>query len=222
MKSNENTTSRARAAIEATLWAIGLLCVGFYGVSKVHTANAQATAISSMESQWNPDLASEPDQALWSQQRIASHEQSRSDSGHMRPLALLTIPSVDIRVAVFEGTSDRILDLGVGRVPGTGRVGIAGNLALAGHRDGFFRGLKDISIGDDVSIQDTFATSQYTVTDLMIVEPEDVSVLAPTDHSVITLITCYPFYFVGNAPKRFIVRAVLKADENEQYEKRRK
>ena len=203
--------SNARRKIEAALWLFGLLCVSVYGLSRVNTARAQSVAISDLEAQWRTEATADPDRSLWSAQRIAHYERVRSESDALAPLALLTIPAVDIRVAVFEGTSDRILNLGVGHISGTAGFGVPGNLGLAGHRDGFFRGLKDIAIGDDISIRHNGGSVDYRVTELLVVDPDAVHVLQPTQETTLTLVTCYPFYFVGHAPQRFIVRAVAKA-----------
>ena len=203
------STHSITRSIEAALWLFGLVCVGAYGVSKIHSANAQSAAISELEAQWRPDATGvEPDQSLWSTQRIAQRDRARAENGGLSPLALLSIPAVGIRVAVFEGTSDRVLNLGVGRVLGTAEVGVPGNLGLAGHRDGFFRGLKDIAVGDDLSIQHAGGIDHYNVTELLVVAPDAVHVLEPTDKTTLTLVTCYPFYFVGHAPQRFIVKAI--------------
>lgn len=196
---------------EAVLWLFGLLCIGVYGFAKIQSARAQSAAVAELEAQWGQEATAEPDQSLWSTQRIARHAQALSRNDGLSTLALLTIPSVGIRVAVFEGTSDRVLNLGVGRVTGTGDVGVPGNLALAGHRDGFFRGLKNIAVGDDISIQHNGGIDHYKVTEFFVVEPDAVDVLEPTDEAILTLITCYPFYFVGHAPQRFIVRAAAEA-----------
>lgn len=194
--------------IEAALWLFGLVCVGAYGVSKIHSASAQSAAISELEAEWRLDAAGvEPDQSLWSTQRIAQRERARAERDGLSPIALLSIPAVGIRVAVFEGTSDRVLNLGVGRMLDTAELGVPGNLGLAGHRDGFFRGLKDIAVGDDISIQHDGGIDHYNVTELLVVAPDAVHVLAPTDKTTLTLVTCYPFYFVGHAPQRFIVQA---------------
>ena len=204
--SNTNAVRR----IEAVLWLVGLACLGFYGLTKMHSARAQTVAIAELEAQWQQDLV-EPNHSLWSEQRVAAYERSRTTSDTLSPRALLSIHSVGVRVAVFEGTSDRVLNLGAGRVPGTGDFGAAGNLALAGHRDGFFRGLKDIAIGDDIKLEHGDGVVNYSVTELFVVDPDAVHVLEPTQNATLTLITCYPFYFVGHAPQRFIVRAVAKA-----------
>jgi sortase A len=197
--------------IEATFWLVGLSCLGFYAVTQMHSARAQTAAIAELEAQWEQQEFVEPDRSLWSEQRIAAFEHSRTTSNALSPQALLNIPAVGIRVAVFDGTSDRVLNLGAGRVAGTGEFGADGNLALAGHRDGFFRGLKDITIGDDIELQHAGGLVTYSVTELFVVDPDAVHVLEPTRETTLTLITCYPFYFVGHAPQRFIVRAVAKA-----------
>jgi sortase A len=207
----QTSTTYIVRGVEAVLWLVGLGCLGFYGLTTMHSARAQTAAIAELEAQWQQVDLAEPDRSLWSAQRIAAYEQSRTNSDALSPRAILNIPSVDVRVAVFEGTSDRVLNLGAGRVPGTGAFGAAGNLALAGHRDGFFRGLKDIAVGDEIALEHGNGVVNYSVTELFVVDPDAVHVLEPTQETTLTLITCYPFYFVGHAPQRFIVRAVAKA-----------
>jgi sortase A len=197
--------------IETALWLLGLLCLAVYGVARMQSARAQLSAIAVLEAQWQQEALSEPDRSLWSAARIAAYEQSQAGADALSPRALLSIPSVGVRVAVFEGTSDRTLNLGAGRVPGTAPFGAVGNLALAGHRDGFFRGLKDIAIDDEVNLRHGDANVVYRVTEAFVVDPDAVHVLEPTEDATLTLITCYPFYFVGHAPQRFIVRAVAVA-----------
>jgi len=147
-----------------------------------------------------------PDQTLWSEKRIHEYQQSLA-LVQDRPEAVLKIDTLDIEVPVYNGTDDLILNRGLGRIIGTARFDQPGNLGLAGHRDGFFRGLKDIEIGDEILLHTDQGTTQYRVDSIVIVEPTDVSVLAPTEKPTLTLVTCYPFYFVGSAPQRFIVKA---------------
>jgi sortase A len=128
------------------------------------------------------------------------------------PLAVLRIPKIRLEVPVLPGTDDRTLDRGVGHIEDTAHPGTDGNLGIAGHRDGFFRGLKDISPGDVIELDTIQGTDTYRVERTWVVSPEEVSVLDPTSTRVLTLVTCYPFYFVGSAPDRFIVRAVRVAD----------
>jgi sortase A len=107
----------------------------------------------------------------------------------------------------MEGTDDLILNRGVGHVIGTSNPGEVGNVAIAGHRDGFFRGLKDIVIGDKIELITLQRTDTYIIDRITIVERTDLSVLQPRPQSSLTLITCYPFYFIGSAPQRYIVQA---------------
>lgn len=110
---------------------------------------------------------------------------------------------------MLEGTDDVTLNRGVGWIPGTARPLESGNIGIAGHRDGFFRGLKDISVGDVLELESAGSYASYSVDEIEIVEPKDAAVLRPRAKPAITLVTCYPFYFVGSAPNRFIVHAAL-------------
>jgi sortase A len=147
-----------------------------------------------------------PDQSLWADKRIREYEASLLAEAEP-PLAVLKIAHLDIEVPVYNGTDDFNLNRGVGRIKGTARVGSAGNLGIAGHRDGFFRGLKDIALGDAIDLLTADGTETYRVSSIEIVDPSDVSVLEPTEVETLTLVTCYPFYYVGHAPERFIVKA---------------
>ena len=148
------------------------------------------------------------DQLSWSEQRKVEYQRALSEEAGTT-LAILRIESTEIEVPVFDSTSETALNRGSGHVAGTALPGAPGNTAIAGHRDGFFRSLKDISIGAEIELITLHSQQKYRVVDLMIVDPLDVSVLDHTDEPVITLITCYPFYYVGPAPERFIVRATL-------------
>lgn len=163
--------------------------------------SGQATAAAT---QYTP----EPDYALWSSKRIADFHQSNSQRDDP-PLAVMTIDKLDLKVPVYNGTDEINLNRGAGRIKGTARIDSAGNLGIAGHRDGYFRALKDIEIGDSIDVLTYQGNSEFVVSSITIVDPTDVSVLAPTDTSTITLVTCYPFYFVGHAPKRYIVKGEL-------------
>ena len=147
-----------------------------------------------------------PDTELWSAQRVVDYQNSLQTGTDM-PEAVLTIETLGIQVPVYNGANDLNLDRGVARIKGTGTIDGQGNLGIAGHRDGFFRALKDIVVGDGIELLTTRGIVYYTVSSIEIVDPSDVSVLGPTTNSTITLVTCYPFYYVGHAPKRFIVKA---------------
>jgi sortase A len=147
-----------------------------------------------------------PNQELWAEKRVREYEASlKVEAGP--PLAVMTIAKLNIQVPVYNGANDFNLNRGVARIKGTAAVDVNGNLGIAGHRDGFFRGIKDIAIGDTIELQTARGDAKYTVSSIDIVDPSDVSVLAPTPEKTITLVTCYPFYFVGHAPKRYIVQA---------------
>jgi sortase A len=114
-----------------------------------------------------------------------------------------------VNAIVRAGSDARTLRLAVGHIPGTAMPGEPGNTGLAAHRDTFFRRLGDIRAGDEVRVVTPDGTFRYEVADTQVVQPSDVWVLDPTEHPVLTLVTCYPFRFVGSAPQRFIVRANL-------------
>jgi sortase A len=97
----------------------------------------------------------------------------------------------------------------VGRIAGTARPGEEGNIGIAGHRDSFFRGLKDVTAGDAIELKTRSGMDTYLVEKIQVVAPSDVSVLREQETRSLTLVTCYPFYFVGSAPQRFVVTAFL-------------
>jgi sortase A len=129
------------------------------------------------------------------------------------PEAILRVPKAGIEVPVLEGTDDLTLNRGAGHIAGTALPGQAGNMAITGHRDGFFRGLKDVAPGDTIEVVRSGTagsqTDKYLVRNIKIVFPTDTSVLNKTPDSTLTLITCYPFYFVGAAPQRYVIQASL-------------
>ena len=148
------------------------------------------------------------DFSTWSEKRIAAYEHTLAE--HIDPpLAMLRIPKLHLEVPVLEGTDDLILNRGVGHILGTVRPGEDGNIGIAGHRDGFFRVLKDVRPGDTVELATSSRTNTYIVDRIVIVRPDDASVLQPRPISSLTLVTCYPFYFVGSAPERYIVQASM-------------
>jgi sortase A len=124
------------------------------------------------------------------------------------PIALLSIARIGLQVPVFSDTSERNLNRGAGWVEGTAAPDEGGNIAIAAHRDGYFRVLKDVALGDVLVLESRVRERAYRVTEISIVEPDDTSSLLATETAAVTLVTCYPFYFVGNAPQRYIVRAV--------------
>jgi sortase A len=122
-------------------------------------------------------------------------------------LGILEIDRLGLSVLIRSSTTSIDLDKGAGWIPGTALPGDAGNVVLTGHRDTFFRDLRGVKRGDIVRLRTPFGPRSYTVTETSVVDPADTSVLRPTAKSTLTLITCFPFDFIGHAPKRFIVRA---------------
>ena len=120
----------------------------------------------------------------------------------------IAIPRLGISAMVKEGIDGRTLGLAVGHIPSTAMPGKTGNVGLAAHRDNLFRNLKDVARDDEITLTTLDNTYTYRVASFTVVNPEDVSVLAPSaGERTLTLVTCFPFYFVGHAPKRFVVRA---------------
>jgi sortase A len=149
-----------------------------------------------------------PDRSNWSESRIRAYVLNSVPDTQALPEAVLRIPGLKLSVPVYADTSARNLDRGAGFIAGTARPEAAGNVGIAAHRDGFFRALKDVAVGDRLEIERLSGTQVYRVSALSIVSPDDTRSLRPTGDSVVTLVTCYPFYYVGNAPRRYIVRAV--------------
>lgn len=126
-----------------------------------------------------------------------------------RVLGRLEIPTLGVSTIVREGEDARTLQLAVGHIAGTALPGTAGNMGLAGHRDTFFRRLREIDPGDIIRLVAVEGTYTYVVDSTQIVDPDDLWVLDPTPEPSLTLVTCYPFTYLGAAPERFIVRARL-------------
>jgi sortase A len=191
----------------------------YHGLTAFADARADAAAALIAPAHFsdvNNRLLTQPDRSLWSATRIEAFEASL-DLAVGLPGGILQIPAIDLVVPIFEGAEQLALNRGVGRIENTALIGTVGNIGIAGHRDGFFRGLKDLGVGDLIEVEALTGTNQYRVSEIRIVDPSEVSVLAPTDEPILTLVTCYPFYFVGHAPQRYIVRAVL-ADQTSASE----
>jgi LPXTG-site transpeptidase (sortase) family protein len=119
----------------------------------------------------------------------------------------LSVPRLNLSAMVREGIDRKTLKLAVGHIPSTALPGQTGNVGVAGHRDTFFRGLKDVKSRDTIQFSTSTGVFTYEVESLTVVEPDNVGVLEPLHGNFLTLVTCYPFSYIGDAPKRFIVRA---------------
>jgi len=199
------------ALIERFTWIVGVALIAIW---------VFATAFRTVDSRQQIDrllaaraagssASTTADLGLWSPERVRAWKDTFSRQAP-RALAVLRIPRTGLEVPVLEGTDDWTLNRAVGHIADTAAPGADGNSGIAGHRDGFFRGLKDIKAGDEMSLETPRGRETYRIERIWIVDPTDVSVLDPTLSRAITLVTCYPFYFIGSAPQRFIVRAVVK------------
>jgi len=203
---------------EGVLWTVGLLCLAVYVLARILAETGSRRELEKFEAL----RAAAParvlpadrshDRSLWSPARIRAYRESLKKKA-AAPLAVLRVPKVGIEVPVLEGTDDWTLNRGVGHIEGTAAPDGAGNCGIAGHRDGFFRALKDVAAGDTLELATLGETATYRIESIRIVAPEEVSVLDPTPMPSVTLVTCYPFYFVGSAPQRYVVRAVRLPSE---------
>jgi sortase A len=165
------------------------------------------------ETWFESQFAQSEEAESWRKAAAESHpvaEQHRDPSWTAQrgqAFAKLSIPRLGAEWYVMEGTGRRELRRGPGHVEGTAMPGEPGNAVIAGHRDTHFRVLKDIRQGDEIDVETPAGRHTYRVTKLSIVPPSDTRPLRPASGRVLNLVTCYPFYYVGPAPKRFIVRA---------------
>ena len=176
------------------LFVTGIVVLGYVGFTLLDARLYQVSAKRSLENQIQ--MAKEP-------QKLQPNPAIKLGD----VLGRLDIPRLELSVAVLQGTSSRTLRLGTGHIEGTPLPGETGNSGIAGHRDTFFRGLNDIHQNDEIRFQTATGLFRYEVDWVKVVAPDDLSVLAPSTESSLTLVTCYPFYFIGPAPKRFVVRA---------------
>ena len=160
----------------------------------------------------DPHLQSGPNQQLWSKSRKQAYTRavnaSATSPNASTVEAILRIPRVGLEVPVYSQVNELNLNRGAGLIADTATPGGNGNVGIAAHRDGYFRALKDVVTGDLVELQTPEGERKYRISRIYVVPPTDVKPLAPTDVPSVTLVTCYPFYFVGPAPQRYIVRAV--------------
>ena len=175
--------------VQWMLLGFGLGCLGIYGYETVEARRFQA------------------------EQRVAFDRGARAriapavvKQGGL--VGMLDVPRLRLSTPVIEGDDTRALRRAVGHLPDTPMPWDRGNSAIAGHRDGLFRPLKNVKVGDEIRFRTTREEFRYRVTKTTIVRPDDLSVLAPqSGPATLTLITCYPFYFVGSAPQRFVIHA---------------
>ena len=225
-KSGLNVAKRAIGITSRLLIVAGAALLVFYAVATIHRLVMSRMALSQFSEVQPPPKTHLPPQSstptkpavapqikkkhvdfsLWSSQRIAAFKKVFAKQT-APPEAVLEIPRIGLEAPVFEGTDDLTLNRGVGWISGTAHLGQSGNVGIAGHRDGFFRGLKDVVVGDSIQLKTTEGTKTYRVDQIRVVKPNNIQVLENRAVPTLTLVTCYPFYYVGSAPLRYIVRA---------------
>jgi len=207
--------------MELLLWVGGVSLVAFYFGSTIGfesdrrqgiEAFTRAQAAVSSSSAAAPEsprqtVGVDRDELTVDYHEDVSSERERVEHESL-PVALLRMPGIDLEVPVFGDISERNLNRGAGWVPGTALPNDGGNMAIAAHRDRYFRALKDVAVGDLLELESLSGPRNYKVTSVTIVQPEDLWPLGPAEAATVTLITCYPFYFIGSAPQRYIVQAV--------------
>jgi len=176
------------------LFITGALAVSYVALTLLHAKLYQEAASNALKKQIDAR-----------EQHKASLPRAVAKEGDV--LGRIEIPRLGMMVAVLEGTRAKTLRLGVGHIEGTALPGEPGNIGIAGHRDTYFRGLKDIRESDEIRIQTATGLTRYEVDWIQITAPGDTGVLAPSAGSAITLVTCYPFHYIGAAPRRFVVHA---------------
>jgi sortase A len=207
MRDTERAASNRRRThllnwIALLLMIAGGAALGWCLAIVIDTQNTQRAAREQLESMTSATTSS----------RATSTPRSRVIVQPGTPLAELSIPRIGLSAVVLQGSDEHTLRVGAGHIETTPLPGESGNVAIAGHRDSFFRPLRNVQVGDDIWLNTPKAPVHYRVSSFRVVNPSEVSVIDPTADAVLTLVTCYPFYFVGSAPDRFIVRASLVRD----------
>ena len=206
--------------IELVLLVVGFVLITYAACVYVSGRLYSNAAVERFHSDSQPQPISEltgirsvtqVDYSLWSPKRIKQYKAALTEYFDA-PLAVLKVDKIQLEVPVFEGTSDRTLNRGAGRIEGTARLGEPGNDGIAAHRDSFFRGLKDIAVGDQMELETSAGTQTYVIDSITLVDPSNVSVLENRSIPELTLVTCFPFYFVGSAPQRYIVHGYLRGE----------
>jgi sortase A len=211
----------ARRMISTALLMVGIGCLGVYGSSTLYAKFHQ------LYESWSFDKARErgvntenqTDEgnapfAIFTPAGKSSHRAPLRNHGQQQPLSRegavigrVFVPRLSLTAMVEEGTDDDILLRAVGHIPGTALPGANGNVAIAGHRDSFLRALKDVRRNDEIDFETLDGSFRYTVDQLTVVDPDNISVLKPTPDKTLTIVTCFPFRYIGHAPRRYIVRA---------------
>lgn len=214
--------ARARAsgvarAVELACWALACVCIALYVTARTDAAingGADLARATALTTETPPTTA--PTKAPRTAPRTANvtpvvpvvaNPPVTSTATDLR--GLLEIPSLGLRTPLYADTREINLNRGAGLIPGMAAPGEGGNLGVAAHRDGIFRPLENIQVGAAIEVRTAEFHYTYHVTSIAVVDRTDAALLRHTDEPAITLVTCYPFHFVGPAPRRFVVRGLL-------------
>ena len=181
-----------RKVLSWTFIAIGIVLLGYVGGQYWQMYRSQKNL-----------------EAEWQRQSAAVSVPGHADISADQMLTRLVIPKIDMDAIVVEGASRRDLSEGPGHMKQTAQPGETGNAVITAHRDTFFRHIYELNKGDQIQVRRSGRTFTYAVTGKRIVTPEDVSVIKPTNDPQLTLITCYPTYYIGPAPERLVVFSKL-------------
>jgi sortase A len=205
------------------LTVLGIACLGYYGYiavsaavfhrEQLHRLEALRANQVSARTRPEPFAAARAELPAFSPDTTTGIRPAANDSQTLEDgvVGLLEIPRLGITTPVVSGDDDEALEIAVGHLPDTPLPWEPGNSAVAAHRDGIFRPLENVRKGDRVIVRTTRGDFEYQVQNTQIVPPTDLSVLEPLGDDALTLITCYPFNYIGSAPKRFIVHAIRTA-----------
>ncbi len=194
--------SQGQAALlwlERALLVVGAVALGYYAYVNVESFLYQRQE----DQELDRILRSAPTEGLTASAAVVAAPMIGAAIGRIE------IPRLGVSAVVIAGSDARTLSHAVGHISGTALPGAPGNVGLAGHRDTFFRRLQHVSVDDEVVMTTSHGVFRYRVSSTRVVQPTDVWVLDPTSSATLTLVTCYPFTYVGSAPQRFIVSATL-------------
>lgn len=199
--------------VERLLILVGIVCLGYFVYTYAEASLYQAFEDRELDKILNDAAVTGTSGTARDDVAPALQTASRRTFAPGGTVGRIEIPRLGVSAVIRAGSDARTLRLAVGYIPGTALPGDQGNFGLAGHRDTFFRKLRDINPDDEIRIVTTNGVFRYSVERTSIVMPQDVSVLDQTNYPALTLVTCYPFNYIGSAPKRFIVRAALRTTE---------
>jgi sortase A len=197
-------------------FVIGIALLGYVAFALLDARIYQAVQSRQFQQELNglkPSVSSDEDLSASSihpapaKENLLTAERIYIAGSGRTPLGRIEISTIGLEAIILEGTDARTLRRGVGHIPGTPLPGQQGNVAITGHRDTFFRPLRNIRKDDEIRLTTLGGSYRYGVDSIKVVGPEDMEVLDNSDDAILTLVTCYPFYYVGPAPKRFVVRA---------------